>query len=37
MFIFWGIWASAAAHTAIDIALLYFLTKSPLNHDEHFD
>lgn len=34
MFIHWGIWASAAAHTAIDIVLLIFLTKSTLNLNE---
>lgn len=37
MFIHWGIWASAVAHTAIDIVLLIFLTKSPLNHDSDKD
>lgn len=37
MFIHWGIWASAAAHTAIDIVLLIFLTKSPLNHPSETD
>lgn len=28
MYEYWGIWASAAAHTAIDIVLLLYLTKS---------
>ncbi len=28
MYIYWGIWASAAAHTAIDIVLLNFLSKN---------
>jgi membrane protease YdiL (CAAX protease family) len=37
MFIYWGIWASASAHTAIDIVLLYFLSKSPINHDSNSD
>jgi len=37
MFEYWGIWASAAAHTAIDIVLLIFLTKTPLNHTSETD
>lgn len=37
MFEYWGIWASAAAHTAIDIVLLLFLSKSPLNHASELD
>lgn len=30
---YWGIWSSAAAHTAIDIVLIQFLNKSPLNQN----
>lgn len=33
MTLYWGIWSSAAAHTAIDIVLLQFLNKSPLDQN----